>query len=283
MRGTDDEQVILRKYLLHDLAEAEQERVELRLLTDKEFRRRAAMAQDDLIDDFVAGNLSGGESESFRKHFMTTPARRHKLNFAAALDRYVTDRAEAASWFEKLLAFGRAHPLRTALSAAAALLILAAAFNVVFRPGWFRPAPAQEFRREFARVNRSRETASAPLSELRRSSADAVALTLRENVVREGGSPGSVEIKSGVTLVRLLLEVTSGPYERYRAELQTADGREIATAEDLKARDEDGAQFVVVEVPAARLPRGAYRLRLSGISGDGRATDLVPYSFELSR
>lgn len=281
MKRTDDEPDLFRKYLLHDLGESEQEEVELRLMTDKKFRGRLAMAQDDLIDDFVAGRLTGGESESFRRHFLTTPARVDKLSFAAALDRYVTAKPENARWFERLAAALSVRPYAVAFTSALALLVLAAALYLVPRTGWL--GRDQDLRREFARVNRPVELAATSLSELSRSSAGVVALTLRENVVREDAGHRTAEVEGGTKVVRLLLEVTSGPYDSYRAELQDNDGRELATAEGLKALDDDGAQFVVVQLPAPRLPGGAYRLRLTGLGPGGRATDLGPYPFELSR
>lgn len=284
MNQTLDEQDMLRKYLLHGLAGAEEEQVEVRLLTDKEFSRRVAMAQDDLIDDYAAGRLSGPELESFHEHFVATPARAHKLTFAAALHRYLSEHEPAveAGLFEKARAFFRASPLRAALSLAVSVVILGAVLFPALRLAGFRLGRGPDLAQEFARVNAARGAAPASLQELQRSSADTQALTLRENLVREGGGPRRVEITRGVTLVRLLLEVTSGPSQSYRAVLQTAGGEPLASADNVKALDEGGARFVVVYVPAEFLNRDAYQIRLSGVGGDGRATDLGLYPFEVA-
>ncbi|MGB8507574.1 MAG: hypothetical protein WCD76_04140, partial [Pyrinomonadaceae bacterium] len=129
MNQTLDEQATLRSYLLRALDEAEQEQVEERILTDREFGRRVAMVQDDLFDDYVAGKLSGAELESFREHLLTTPARMHKLNFTKALDLYVTmhEPTVKTGWSERALAFFRVSPLRAALSLALSLVIAGAA------------------------------------------------------------------------------------------------------------------------------------------------------------
>lgn len=279
-----DEQDSFRKYLLHELEGEEQERLEERLLTDKEFGRRLAMAQDDLVDDFVAGHLSEREADDFRAHFLTTPARLQKLKFAMALDKYVTVEAPAAAGagaFEKVLAFFRARPLRAAASVTVLALVLGAALFVVLRPSLFRTGRDYEIGQEFARVNRGQEIGSVPLAELRRGSASTPFLSLSQNLVREDPEQRTVEITRGVTHVRLLLEVTSGSYEHFRAVLQTAGGDDIAAVEDLSAKSEDGAQFVLVNVPPA-LGRGDFQLRLFGIAGDGRAVDLGPYPFRLT-
>lgn len=285
MKQSPQEQGVFRKYLLHELAEAEQEEVEERLMTDREFNRRLAMAQDDLIDDFVIGALSEHEAESFRKHFVTTPARLQKLKFAVALDAYVTGEAETevgAGVFEKVLTFLRARPLKAAASLAGAVFILGAALFILFRPGGFQFGRGYDPRQELAQVNGGREADAVPLSELRPGSASTPVLRLSQNLVRGDAAPSTVEVTKDVTLVRLLLEVTSGSYERFRAVLQTADGNEIAPVENLRAGSEDGAQFVVVNVPPGVLRRGDFRLRLFGIGGDGQAVDLGLYQFRVT-
>lgn len=275
MNQTSDEQALLRRYLLRHLDEAEQEQIEERLLTDKEFGRRVHFAQDDLIDDYVAGELSAEESESFRKYFLTTPERVRKLRFASALDRYV-DESEPdldRGLFEKVAAFFRAQPLKAALTTAAVLAVVGVtALFIILRPN---------LRSEFVRANVQQAAVSATLAELRRSTADTVALDLRENVVREDAASSRVEVAGGVTQIRLLLEVTSNTFDSYRAVLQTSDGRELAAAEGLRAREENGARFVVVNVPARFLERGAYQVRLVGVGG-GREADAGLYPFEVT-
>jgi hypothetical protein len=152
----------------------------------------------------------------------------------------------------------------------------------MFRLGWFHPGSSRDLQGEFARVNRSQETDSRPLSELKRNSTNTLALILRQNLVREDGVERAVEISRSVTLIRLLLEVPTASNNSYTAVLQTTVGQELARVGDLKARNEDGAQFVVVNVPAEFLTRGDYQLRLIRISGDGLATDIGLYPFHVT-
>jgi len=283
-RTVNEQKDILRRYLLHSLGEAEQEQLELRLLTDKQFGRLIAIAQDDLVDDFVAARLSEEEVDRFQEYYMTTPERRQKLRFATVLDRYVSeDRpTEEVDVSGKLRLLFRSRTLKTAFSAAGILLIFGVALFVMFRLGWFHPGSIRDLQGEFARVNRSQETDSRPLSELKRNSTNTLALILRQNLVREDGVERAVEISRSVTLIRLLLEVPTASNNGYTAVLQTTVGQELARVGDLKARNEDGAQFVVVNVPAEFLTRGDYQLRLIGISGDGLATDIGLYPFHVT-
>lgn len=284
MKQNPDEKAFFRKYLLHDMDEEAQEQVEQRLITDKEFSRHIAMAQDDLIDDFIAGTLSEQEMESFRTHYMTTPARLQKLKFATALDAYVMKRAEEPppGLFDRLALAFRPRSSKILYAVATALLICVAV--ILLLPSLRESGlwPGQNLQREIARINRAQETDATPLSELRRDSGSTRALFLRQNVVREGGEARRVEISGDVKLIRLLLEVESVPYDSYRAMMQTADGHDLTPIERLKARNEDGARFVVINLPAQLLARGDYQLRLTGIGGDGQEHDLGLYPFSLT-
>ena len=140
---------------------------------------------------------------------------------------------------------------------------------------------ARGLQEEFARVNRPEQTEAIPLLVLKQNSGNTRVLLLRQNVVREEGDPRRVEITGDVALVRLVLELGVDSYDRYKGALQTATGQNLASVEDLKAKDEDGAQFVVINIPTKFLTRGDYQLRLTGVSSDGRATDLGIYPFHV--
>jgi tetratricopeptide (TPR) repeat protein len=88
----------LRKYLLGELNEAEQQTLEERLLTDGELLDLLLVAEDELIDDYLSGAISASERGRFDGFFLSTPERRRKLSFAMAFRRYVTTEViEAAS------------------------------------------------------------------------------------------------------------------------------------------------------------------------------------------
>ncbi|MEK6285527.1 MAG: CHAT domain-containing protein [Acidobacteriota bacterium] len=85
----------LRKYLLGELEEAEQQALEERLMAGGELFDLLQVAEDELIEDYVDGTLSRDERGRFDSFFMSTPDRRRKLSFAMALKRYVTTEAAA--------------------------------------------------------------------------------------------------------------------------------------------------------------------------------------------
>lgn len=91
--GNDDGH--LRKYLLGELNEAEQQALEEGLLTQSELFSLVPMIEDELIDDYLGELLSAGERGKFESFFLSTSERRRKLSFAMALRRYVTAEASA--------------------------------------------------------------------------------------------------------------------------------------------------------------------------------------------
>ncbi len=120
------------RYLLGELTEAEQARLEERFFHDSELSELLSETEDDLIDQYVREELSGRERERFERHFLVSERRREKVEFARALLQ--AEKAAASedinserplSWWHAMLAALRAP--RPALSyslAAAALLFL---------------------------------------------------------------------------------------------------------------------------------------------------------------
>ena len=78
----------VRRYLLKQLSEAEQQTLELRLLSDEEFAEELEIVEDELIDLYIADELSPDERASFEETFLVHPERQRKLEAGQALKRY---------------------------------------------------------------------------------------------------------------------------------------------------------------------------------------------------
>lgn len=92
IQGVDAQ--LIRKYLLAELSEEEQARVEERLMTEEEYFKLLESEEDELIDDRLSDQLTLEEQERFDAYFLSTPERRAKLKFAEALRAYVSKEAE---------------------------------------------------------------------------------------------------------------------------------------------------------------------------------------------
>lgn len=143
----------LRKYLLGELVSDDALRVEARLFLEEEYARLLKAAEDDLVDEYVSGELTGDERERFERHFLSDPARQDDLKVARALRNYITwdDAADAAveeghrglappatTWWS-FLSFAPDRRRSLKLAAAFAILLVAAGgawlvFNTLRRP-----------------------------------------------------------------------------------------------------------------------------------------------------
>src|SRR5215831_11201699 len=79
------DQVLLHNYLLGNLSEEEQVRVEDRAFADPRYLEAVEAAEADLIDAYVRGELPQSDRRQFESRFLTSPQRRNKIEFARAL------------------------------------------------------------------------------------------------------------------------------------------------------------------------------------------------------
>lgn len=75
-------------YLLGALPEAETERLDELSITDDEFAESLQVAETDLVDAYVLGELTGADLERFKTHYLASPLRREKVEFAKVLQRF---------------------------------------------------------------------------------------------------------------------------------------------------------------------------------------------------
>ncbi len=75
----------IKDYLLGRLGEQDEERVEVRLLTDQAFGEELDIAVNELTDQYVTGEVQGSERAEMERYFFAAPERRQKLRVAEAL------------------------------------------------------------------------------------------------------------------------------------------------------------------------------------------------------
>src|SRR5215471_18419867 len=140
----EDEDDLIRRYILRELAEEEQQRIEERLMTDDAFFERLKIAEDELVDEYLGGELPHGERERFELSFLTTPEGRQQISFNTAFNRYVSEAAASRrpqpapapsprrGTFASMLAFLSGHGgfATGALAAACLLLIVSGVLGV---------------------------------------------------------------------------------------------------------------------------------------------------------
>jgi hypothetical protein len=88
-RGNNEKEII--NYLLNSLGDEEQTRVEKRFLSDIEYRETIKAIEDDLVDEYVKGELPTPERKLFEKRIASLPHWQQKIEFAKALSTSVED------------------------------------------------------------------------------------------------------------------------------------------------------------------------------------------------
>ena len=282
---------LLRRYLLGELDEPELERFEEDLFSREGLIDDLSVAEDDLIDAYVAGDLAGSQRARFESQFLTTPRRRERLEAARALRTSVIRSASSR------LALVSATPARRPplpnwmwISAAAAALVLIAGGTVFTVNGMLA--------RQLSQMARMDKQVTRLQAELRdRTSADRNALLaeLRQQTVGSRIEPAPplefvvppadvrrdrnaavprLAIPSGSSSATLRLPITASntAYSSYRVLIQTSEGAQIWAGDVARQRGP-----LIVKVPASVLKPGEYRVLVSGLAPSGEARELDEY------
>lgn len=262
---------LIKPYLLGEGDAGERERLEKRMMTDDGFFEELLVAEDELVDAYVASTLTAREREQFTNNFLSTPERHQKLRFAVALRKYVADAATSPStapdkespkpsfWRRLLPTFLSVRHPAWSFGLAAALLLMVfggVLLNGVWQNG--RQSGGDESRPPF------------------------LVVALAPGMVRDAGEIKRVVVPAGVNTVQLRLEAPEGTYTSYRAALVGDGGREIFTREQLRPDPAATTKTIVVNLPAPLLKRGDYQLKLGGLTTGGEYENAGRYSFRVA-
>lgn len=319
MKQNTDHEELLANYLLGQLPEAEQLRLEERFFTDNEYYEQLLALEDELRYDYAAGGLSPAQRASFERRFLTSPQARAQAELArAVLDkvaepvRSLTAPAEKKSRWQALRAFfSLQHPaLQFSLAAAASLSLVGASW-LFYQTTRLR---AQVERLETARAGQEQQTAAERArqqqlaGELARersqraqleqelasqqaagerqpaSAASFLSFVLAPGLVRDVASLKRLAIPPGSQRVRLRLTLKrAADYQSYRAVLQTLDGAARWQQNLPRPKSSAAGQAIVVNLPARLLPPGDYVLALQGQTPGGVLEEIDEYYFNVVR
>lgn len=233
--GNHDQETV-RHYLLGRATDDEQQKVEERLLTDDDFFDELEITKDELVEDYLAKQLTQQEREWFEQNFLASPEGKKRQAFSSALNRYVLNHEQlkkTPGWGERLGAFWNNQPALLRVAAALAVVVIVAGIVWVSRT----PAP-----RSFA-------TLTLPNTTITRSS---------------GAEVPRIKLTDDALRIKLMFPSPAAPGARYRVELLNDKGETKTPA--VEGQD---PQSVSVVIPAAQLNPGQYAITLSIINSDG--------------
>ena len=234
MALSNHDQATIREYLLGRLAEAEQEKIEERLMVEDDLFEELEILKGELIEEYRDGELTRKERESFEGGFQSSPEGRQRQAFAVAigcLER--RHRPQPVGVFERLSSFFRQPQWALGAVGSAAVVIIVAIFVV----NSLQPSKPVEITLTSSVITRTAGDTQYPR------------ITI---------PPDASELRISLTLPQ-----PGPPGARYRIEL---DNRQERTSFEPSGQD---ANSVSVEIPARQVPAGLYALRIYEIKADG--------------
>jgi hypothetical protein len=110
-----------------------------------------------------------------------------------------------------------------------------------------------------------------------------VVAVLRAGRARDAGAAPTVAIPDGTDELRLQLVVPPERYVSYSVQVETAEGRVVASRSGLPATRFDGGRAVALTLDARTLSSGEYVVTVRGVRADGSVSILVETAFPLKR
>jgi hypothetical protein len=303
--GESEDTRLLVRYLLDELSEGEQERVEERYASDETFYSKLLATEDELIDSYVLGDISNDDRARFEQVYLSNPHRRKKVESNRALLEMVDNVLSRPPLHRRLIASLRrtiSNPHVTVSYSFAALLLIAALSGVVFWLLWERaqlhnelgqaksqwnkqaelyeqqiatlkeppsanpqPSPTAPVNQDLA-PDRQKKEVTAPLRWSR-----IVAFALHGGGRTRGGEGGALKrliIPRGAVLVRLTIDVVPNDFHKYKVSLQRPV-EENGWEETVEAMPAGfSTKKIVVNVPATFFKHRDYILKVTGDSPD---------------
>lgn len=236
----------LRLYLLGQLREEDEERLELRLLTDPAFGVDFDMVVDEITDEYVGNELRGEERKRVEQYFLTSAERQNKVRFARELFRQAAvERDDSVlnvpvvepSWWDRASEFWNRQALSLRFASIFATLVIMAGVAMLVLPT--RNPTAPSYASIALKVSTSDRSAGSEIPTVKPQPGDA---GIRIEIALPDGSPRA---------------------NTYRVNLQGEQmSRDLAVAEQ-------NDRSVVVIVPTAEVPPGSYTIQLFAVQADG--------------
>jgi hypothetical protein len=244
MAFSEHDHDVTRRYLLGQLTDDEEQKLEERLLSENDFFQEVELTKDELAQEYASGELTGKERQWLQENFLASPEGKQRHEFAKIFDQYVKNhRAEPAkrlSLFERLRKLWNTQPQLISAISTAAVLVIAAGIYLIIPTS--TPRSVAQLTVMNSQGTRSTDPRSGP------------------------PEPPTVKLKEDVLQLKLMLPQAATLGSAYRVELLVKDN--VTKTFDTRAQE---TQSITVEIPAAQLPRGQYVATVFTIDANGNA------------
>lgn len=292
-RRPDDDALV--DYLLGTLSADDTERLDELSVADDEVAWRLQAAENDLVDAYVAGRLSGARLERFTSYYLSSPMRRERVALARALGSQPT---RAATTRTPARPYGDRRRLPAWALAAAALIVTVALGYVAIENQRLRDQVNQS---TAARVS-SEQTAEALRVDLERERSTQEGMRNELDRLRTAAPPERAPIQALILLpmrrgagevptvsvsrraghLPLRLRLEGNVFPRYQATLRdSSSGQAVWRSPAGAARPAAANETVAVDVPVALLRSANYTLELTGSTPNAAPEFVNSYAFRV--
>jgi hypothetical protein len=250
------DQAQIRQYLLGKLDDAEQEKIEERLMVEDDLFDEFEASKDELVEEYCAGDLDRPEREWFASHYLASPEGRERHAFALTIEHMRRRNPEPRtvvtvdrpSFFEWLRQIANVRPWAFGAAASVVLVLFVGYIAIRLIP----PRQGQVFEATLTSTPAKRGDGEGPPRTILQVPANTDQLKLR-----------------------LQLPKPAPAGTRYTAEL---DDRVNTSAVAVVGSD---AQSVTVLIPRKQLPRNWYSVELITTPPSGNVQRLsYPFTVE---
>lgn len=248
----------MHAYLLGTLDGNDKSQFEERILTEPGVYEELLVVEEELIDQYVAGELSALERQQFESHFLITAERQKNLRFGKLLQKYANSHIDLTPIPVQSFSVPRTPVRRWAWVGVMAAVLGCA--GIMFVRGL---------------VNK-REAASVVQQTIPR----VVVVTLPPGSAGTEGSNKHVIVSPRGSEVKLELELNNPTFRNYKSEL-FRENTSLKISNELKIEAKGQQRVVPFTVTGEMLSPGDYQVKLSGVLDSGANEFIDNYSFRV--
>jgi hypothetical protein len=312
----------IRRYLFGELSEPEQAAIEGEYFANPDRFEEICALENDLIDDYLRGDLPAAEREQFERGYLSSPKRLRRVQFArtmlaslygfpgTARHRSVREAPESPRFRTPLAAMkGRWRSGPSLALTTVAFILMAAVVLMGLEYLRLRQRLSESEQRIASESQRlqdierhlddqmanSREL-EKELDNLRSQRAQdqtnppgsklspiVAAFSLRLGLLRGGAEQQILAIAPAAGVIELRLNIKSVDFKKYSATLTTAEGRPVWKQAQVGVHPSQTGGRIALRVPARLLPAGDYILRVDGMNPAGESVELGDSYFRVAQ
>lgn len=264
---------LMTDFLLGNLPEEEIEQLDELSLTDDDFVNRLQSVDDDLVDAYVRGELSGTTLAQFKSNYLKSPKRQEKVAFAEALQKQINKPAFAVRRSDFQWGF-----------AAAAVIILLLGGYLIFENLRLQnqvrqmQAEQQSFRQREQQLRKQIADLKNQPNDAKTDEVKLLAYVLMPQTRGVSKIP-LIHFPADIDFLALTLKVETNDFPNYTAVLKDpATDETIWRSEKVKLENNS----VQIKIPASYLKSQNYLMEFIGNPDNGTSEVVSSYPFRIA-